>query len=137
MIGSSMSSGLSRTLGPLLSSFALAAALGAASEQAGTFHLDGDVERGATLYLKKCQGCHGPEGRGDGALAKSLDPQPRDLTDAVRMRRYADEDLYRLLRDGGEAVGLSSRMPGWSKLATDQEIRDLAAFVRTLASPAD
>ncbi len=56
------------------------------------------------------------------------------MTDAARMARWNDEDLYLLLRDGGKAMGLSATMPGWSRLATDQEIRDMAAFVRTLVA---
>jgi len=100
----------------------------------GPFRLDGDVERGAALYPKKCKGCHGPEGRGDGALAKSLDPPPGDLTDGERMARWSDEELYRLIRDGGEAAGLSAQMPAWGKLLSDPEVRDVAAFVRALAA---
>ncbi len=122
--------------GPAAVALALLALLpgaGARGAEGEPFRLDGDPERGAALYPKKCKGCHGAEGHGDGALAKSLDPPPRDLTDGDRMARWGDEQLYLLIRDGGEAAGLSSGMPAWGKLVSDQEVRDLAAFVRTLA----
>jgi high-affinity iron transporter len=100
------------------------------------FELRGDAARGATLFAKRCRTCHGPEGRGDGQLAATLDPHPGDLTDARRMARYSDYDLYRLIRDGGPALGLSSKMIGWARLSPDQDLRDLAAHARTLAAPA-
>jgi len=38
---------------------------------------------GARAYQANgCRVCHGPEGRGDGPLADSLNPRPRDFTDA-------------------------------------------------------
>jgi len=103
---------------------------GGAAEPA--FDLGGDAERGAPLFAKRCKLCHGPEGRGDGTMAEKLDPRPADLTDPKVMSRWSDEELYRIVRDGGAAVGLSPRMIGWGKIASDQEIRDMAAFVRTL-----
>ncbi len=40
------------------------------------------VVRGEVLYRAHgCTVCHGPEGRGDGQAAKSLNPQPRDFRD--------------------------------------------------------
>ena len=100
------------------------------------FELRGDAARGATLFAKRCRTCHGAEGRGDGPLSATLDPHPGDLTDARRMARYSDYDIYRLIRDGGPALGLSSKMIAWGRLASDQDLRDLAAHARTLAAPA-
>ena len=40
------------------------------------------------------------------------------------------------VRDGGQAIGLSPTMFGWGKTLSDQEIRDMCAFVRSLAPTA-
>ena len=40
------------------------------------------LEKGAPLYAKNCEQCHGSEGRGDGPASKGLSPRPRDLTSA-------------------------------------------------------
>jgi len=100
---------------------------------APAFELGGDATRGAPLFAKRCKLCHGPEGRGDGTMAEKLDPRPADLGDAAVLSRWSDEQLYRIVRDGGPAEGLSPRMIAWGKIASDQEIRDMVAFVRTLA----
>jgi mono/diheme cytochrome c family protein len=93
------------------------------------FKLKGDPKRGQPVYAKSCALCHGATGDGHGTLP--LKPPPADLR-AVTPKR-SDWEVYVVIRDGGPALGLSKQMLGWSKLLTDQEIRDTAAFVRSLA----
>jgi mono/diheme cytochrome c family protein len=40
---------------------------------------DAAATAGKATYDANCASCHGPEGRGDGAAAASLDPKPGDL----------------------------------------------------------
>jgi cytochrome c oxidase cbb3-type subunit 3 len=68
-------------------------------------------------------------------MAKYLEPRPRDLTDAEYMATRSDEEIYLAIRDGGTAVGLTDRMAAWGDLFSDQEIRDLAALVRSFSQP--
>jgi mono/diheme cytochrome c family protein len=42
------------------------------------------VEEGKLLYGIYCRSCHGPEGRGDGSMARALKPRPTDLTELSR-----------------------------------------------------
>ena len=105
-------------------------ALAAPPEPPG-FQLNGEVERGRAVYLKRCATCHGPAGDGRGTL--KLKVQPTDFTAPGVLARRSDWELYVVTRDGGKALGLSTVMFGWSKLISDQEIRDAAAYVRTLA----
>ena len=39
-----------------------------------------DIEAGRLQFDDKCAVCHGPEGKGDGVLAQTLNQQPADLT---------------------------------------------------------
>lgn len=93
------------------------------------FRLKGDPKRGKPLYAANCALCHGETGNGRGTLP--LQPPPADLR-AVTGKR-SDWELYVVVRDGGPALGLSKQMFGWSKILSDQEIRDTAAYVRSLA----
>jgi cytochrome c553 len=43
----------------------------------------------------------------------------------------------RLLKEGGPALGKSPLMGAWGKNLSEQQIRDLVAFLRSLAGPAD
>ncbi|MBI5240790.1 MAG: c-type cytochrome [Elusimicrobia bacterium] len=41
------------------------------------------VQRGQELYAKNCVQCHGPDGLGDGASALTMDPRPRNFSQAA------------------------------------------------------
>lgn len=96
------------------------------------FALGGDPTRGAAAFAKRCAMCHGERGDGVSARAATLRPPPRDLTDPAVQRELDDWALYLVIRDGAQVVGRSKTMFGWGKLVADGEIRDLAAYVRTL-----
>ncbi|MGC4097082.1 MAG: cytochrome c/FTR1 family iron permease [Nitrospira sp.] len=59
-----------------------------------------DLQHGATLFAQHCTACHGTQGRGDGPLAKSLDPAPSDLHDETRMRQRSIYGLYNTITLG-------------------------------------
>ena len=97
------------------------------------FKLNGDPGRGKAVFDKSCVLCHGPAGKGDGSMAASLDPKPQDLTDRTIMTKRSDWEVYQVIREGGKALGLSQQMFAYKSLLKDQEIRDVAAYVRSLA----
>lgn len=97
------------------------------------FQLNGDPARGKTVFAKSCELCHGAAGKGDGSMAASLEPRPQDLTDRAVMAKRSDWEIYLVIRDGGKALGLSPQMFAYKSLLKDQEIRDAAAYVRSLA----
>jgi cbb3-type cytochrome c oxidase subunit I len=83
--------------------------------------------RGAGLFERHCQGCHGLGGRGWRLAETALLPSPRDLTSAL----YSDRRLSDVLWSG--VPGTS--MPPWNELSS-ADLRALAAYVRSLAAPA-
>lgn len=97
------------------------------------FKLNGDPGRGKAVFAKSCVLCHGAAGKGDGSMAPSLDPRPQDLTDRAVMAKRSDWEIYLAIRDGGKALGLSPQMFSYKTLLTDQQIRDVAVYVRSLA----
>ncbi len=97
------------------------------------FKLGGDPAKGRRVYASACALCHGDAGDGRGEAAGALSPRPSDLTDAARLGKLTDWDLYRVIRDGGPALGLSPAMQGFRTLLPDAEVRNVGAFVRTLA----
>lgn len=110
---------------------AAAVALGATAPPG--FKLNGDARRGQVLYAKACALCHGERGDGRGPLAAGLAPRPKDFTASGLLSRRSDWEIYVATRDGGQAIGLSPKMPGWSRVYPDQDLRDVAAYVRSLA----
>lgn len=77
------------------------------------------IHEGKSLYTSACSSCHGKNGDGQGPIASSLEPKPRDFTKGVYKLRTTpsgifpiDEDLVRTITEG---LGHTA-MPGWSSL---------------------
>lgn len=95
----------------------------------------GDAARGAAPYATYCASCHGVKGDGDGPLAAALDPKPTRHSDGAYMNALDDAHLYKAIAEGGAAVGKSPTMAPWAGTLDEQQIRDVVAFVRSLAVP--
>lgn len=93
----------------------------------------GDPAKGKDLYAKHCAGCHGPTGKGDGPAAKAINPKPNDLTNKAYMAGLKDQYLFDLIQKGGAALGKSPLIPPFGSKLKDGEIRDVIAYVRSLA----
>ena len=91
-----------------------------------------DGEKGEMLYQAYCTQCHGKNGDGWGVNAASMDVLPKDHTDTKEMISRTDDDIFKAIKEGGKAVSKSSLMPNWDANMTDDEIRDLVAYVRTI-----
>ncbi|ODS33701.1 MAG: putative cytochrome c [Candidatus Scalindua rubra] len=98
-----------------------------------------NIKAGKTIYMKKCQYCHGIDGDGEGPAAPFLDPPPRDLTRA----RYkiistevgelpTDQDIFNVISNGIP----DTSMPGWSSLSK-KEIWQVVHYIKKFAERFD
>src|ERR671937_901010 len=90
------------------------------------------VEEGKKVYMQFCASCHGQSGKGDGPAAAALNPKPRDHTDRQYMSSLSDDQLFKVIKEGGASVGKSPLMPPWGPSLKDDQIKDVIAYVRTL-----
>ena len=93
-----------------------------------------EIGQGKALYAANgCGTCHGVAGRGDGPVAKTLSPPPRDFRDAAAFKNGTDPTSVAntiatgLTRDGGQ-------MQSYFHLS-DRERFLLARFVISLREP--
>ncbi len=98
--------------------------------------IGGDATRGATHYATLCASCHGAAGNGDGPASAGLNPQPAKHSDGAYMNALANDHLYKVVKEGGAAVGKSPLMAPWGAALNEQQLWDVVAQVRTLATPA-
>ena len=82
-----------------------------------------------------CATCHGEDGCTAGPGAAGLDPQPAKHCDGNYMNELSDEHLFKVIKEGGASVGKSPLMAPWGGTLTDDQIRDVIAFVRSIAKP--
>jgi cytochrome c oxidase cbb3-type subunit 3 len=93
-----------------------------------------DAAAGKELYKMRCAQCHGEDGKANTAIAKALQPPPRDHSNGNYMNKLDDEHLTKVIKGGGTAVGKSVIMPPQADLKDDQ-IANLIAYMRSLADP--
>lgn len=84
------------------------------------------------MFATVCVTCHGADGSGRGPAAASLNPKPRDYTDAAWQASITDEQLRTTILKGGQAVGKSPMMPGQPQLENQPEVLD--GLVRIIRS---
>jgi high-affinity iron transporter len=89
------------------------------------------LTRGAAVYQANCAGCHGNLGRGDGPLARGLDPAPADLTDRSALQDRSPLDYYRRISIG--VVGTA--MPAFETRIPAQDRWAAAVYATLLRSP--
>ena len=90
---------------------------------------------GRKLYVTYCAACHGEKGKGDGMAAQSLPVKPADHTNGAVMNQLSDKFLTDVISKGGSAVGKSRFMPAWGSSFNEKQIRDIVAYLRTIADP--
>ena len=108
-----------------------APALTASAQDSSSLPRDGAeaaVVRGGIVFRTYCVLCHGAAGKGDGRAARMYTPRPADLT----VSPFPDAYKEMIIRGGGVSVGRSSFMPPWGDELTDEQIRDLVAFLREM-----
>jgi len=95
----------------------------------------GDPKAGKAKYDTLCIGCHGTGGKGDGPAAGGLNPKPQDHTNGKHMNTLTDQSLFDIIKNGGVGVKKSPLMPAWGNTLKDDDVWNLAAYIRSLAKP--
>jgi cytochrome c6 len=76
----------------------------------------------AALYKSKCQVCHGPDGKGS-AVGQKIGVKDFHSPEVAKM---SDQELFDITKKGKE------KMPGYDKKLTDDQIKGLIKFIRSL-----
>jgi len=77
---------------------------------------------GAATFKAKCAMCHGPDGKGQTPVGKTM--KARDLG-LPEVQKQSDEALSKVVADG------KGKMPGYKSSLGPDEIKQVVAFVRT------
>ncbi|MFQ5416009.1 MAG: c-type cytochrome [Myxococcota bacterium] len=94
-----------------------------------------DAELGKMSYAVLCASCHGADGKAQTPIADALDPRPTAHSDGSYMNGLSDDYLFRIIDEGGAAVGKSPLMAPWGGSLSDEQIRQVVAYIRSLALP--
>ena len=85
---------------------------------------------GKEIYADNCMICHKDTGKGGPVTIKGKKLKPADLT-ADKLKKHTDEKLFEHVSDGVPDEG----MPSFKDKLTDDQIKAVVAYVRTLQMP--
>ena len=118
-----------------LAALPLAACGGGGSETDGGTTGGGDsaaIAAGKQAFIDRtCATCHGEGGQGDGVVSATLDPKPRNYTEASWQDAVSDEDIKSVINKGGEANGLSVTIAAYPDIQ-GEELDNIVAYIRSL-----
>lgn len=90
--------------------------------------IEAAIFRGSLVYSNYCVTCHGANADGNGRAARLYTPRPSNL----RMTDKNNDYIELIVRRGGEPLSRSPKMPPWEEELTNEQIRDVVAFVRSI-----
>jgi cytochrome c6 len=82
-----------------------------------------------TNWSNNCVQCHGPDGSANTGMGKALNA--KNLTDAQIQSSFTDAQAAAAIKDGVTKDG-TTRMIAFGGKLSDEEIKALVAYVRTL-----
>ncbi len=93
-----------------------------------------NLSAGKKLYTKgakqfPCVLCHGVKGKGDGKMAKTMTPKPRDFSCQAMMKDISDGQLFWITRNGSKRTG----MMGFKSLK-DEQIWQIVSYIRQFSN---
>lgn len=93
------------------------------------------ASRGAPIYARYCETCHGVRGDGRGVSASNMNPRPRNFVSAIYKCRSTANSQLPLPRDLRRTVAAgihATAMPGWNVLG-DAQLYEVVEYVRTFS----
>ncbi|MBI1745165.1 MAG: cytochrome c [Acidobacteria bacterium] len=101
----------------------------------GQAKLPGAKSAGAAkIHNQYCAKCHGERGKGDGPTTKTLKKMKMtDWTNKPIMAKFTDDDLFKIVSEGGKAVGKSNLMPGFKAKLKEKDIRGQVTYIRSFS----
>lgn len=98
---------------------------------AGTAYAQ-EKDTGSQLYSMYCTQCHGVNGNGKGVNSAKMSVQPRSHIERDEMMARSDQELFKVIEQGGKSIDKSNLMPAWGDNLSDEEITALVAHLRNL-----
>ena len=85
-----------------------------------------EAKPGKATYDKLCASCHGPDGKGNPAMAKVMGEKALNIV-SKNVQAKKDGELLKVIVDG------AGKMPASGKNLSKQEQKDVLSYTRALA----
>jgi len=82
------------------------------------------------VFTQRCMICHGESGKGDGPIGKSMNPNARDFSNQEWQKSVTDQQIEKVIKEGGASLGKSPNMPASPDLSNDI-VKNLVKLIRS------
>lgn len=82
-------------------------------------------------FRKHCAGCHGSDGKAQTRLGRKSGA--KDISDKKAQAKLTDADVFKTIKEGRKNSKGEEKMEPFGDDLSDDEIRQLVGYVRTLA----
>ncbi len=124
--------------GPLVPESNLEPEVGLPSTESVPTPVDPKVRDGFAVYQAHCAACHGPRGEGEPDWKIPLDDGSLAApphSSFGHTWHHSDQELLRIIREGGIIYMPQSKMPGFAGALSDDEMRQVLDYVKTMWGP--
>ncbi|TFH08779.1 MAG: c-type cytochrome [Nitrosomonadales bacterium] len=87
------------------------------------------IANGSHFFAENCVACHGPQGKGNGILAKSFSKIPADLLTEPHTERHTAGDFFNWLTKGIPDTG----MPGFGDKLEEEDRWDVVNYIHAMS----
>ena len=94
-----------------------------------------DPNAGREIYELVCAICHGKAGNNEGVMTEQFMVTPVRHDNGAYMNQLSNDYLFKIISEGGTAVGKSPQMKPWREVYSPDQIWSVVAYLRTLAEP--
>lgn len=91
--------------------------------------------QGKRIFYAQCVWCHADATPAGPSNRSNVTPVPPLMNDGAVLNAESDEYLQNIITLGGSAMGKSPMMPPYGRVLSENDIRALIAFTRTIAQP--
>lgn len=88
-------------------------------------------------FASFCASCHGGDGQANTPAILAMNPVPRNLTDPAWHNAVDDAHIAKVIKLGGQAVGLSVTMAPWGAVLSNEDIDRLVKLIRSWQAEAN
>lgn len=87
------------------------------------------ISNGSVLFSQNCATCHGPQGKGNGIIAKTFNPPPTDLLTEAHTAKHTAGDFFHWL-----TYGIGERgMPSFSSKLSEEDRWDVVNYIHAMS----
>ncbi len=105
------------------------------SDSTHVLALNYEQAQGKRIFYQQCVWCHADSTPAGPSNRSNVTPTPSLMNDGAKLNKMADKEIEKIIAEGGDGVGESAMMPPYGGTLSRNDIHNLLAYIRVIATP--